>query len=421
MLRRLLRFAHNGSWRYRLKLKIVLAVFILVTLAITGEGFCFGEEFYPAKVRDISDREYEQAVIDLIDNAKESVVLGMYYITTQLERNNPVKLLLNDLVEAEKRGVEVRIYLNTKFPDVTYKEIVGDDEFKRLQDAGCEVYFIPQGRRMHDKLVIVDRRYVVEGSMNWSIIALKNNFESATLIDSPELAEEKIARLERIYQIQKKKEDAAERERQPLYLDSIIERIEIKKALVEDERYFPGMLKASDRRVMELYLILSAYSQARQSMDEIASAPMNRGLAMIGHGTKGLQKDEFFLNLEDAGLGLGLPASWDDESLRRQVIKALRTLEDRYGLIKVEFYHASDAHITMLPVSGESIMVETDVISPHDKDIQQRLKFLLMIKAVLEKEGKELTSVPQKEVVRRFHIAERTLEKALADLRKVID
>ncbi len=375
-----------------MKSKIVLAVFIL-TLTITGGGFCFGEESYPARVSDISDREYEQAIIELIDNAKESVVLGMYYISTQLETNNPVKLLLNDLVEAEKRGVQVRIYLNTKFPDVSYEELVGDDEFKRLKDAGCEVYFIPQGRRLHDKVVIVDRRYVIDGSMNWSIIALRNNFESATLIDSPGLAEEKIARLEGIYKTQKEKEDAEKRERTPLYLDSITERIEIKKTFLEDERYFPGMLKASDRRVMDLYLMLVAYSQK-------------------------LGKDEFFLNLEDAGLGLGLPAAWDDEALRRQVIKALRTLEDRYKLIKVEFYHATDAHITVLPVSGESVTIETNILGSYDKAIPQRLKFLLLVKALLEKEGKGLDSVPQKEIVRRFHIAERTLEKALADLKK---
>ncbi|NQT76030.1 MAG: hypothetical protein HQ566_05875 [Candidatus Omnitrophica bacterium] len=144
--------------------------------------------------------------------------------------------------------------------------------------------------------------------------------------------------------------------------------------------------------------------------------------------TKGLQKDEFFLRLEDAGLGLGLPESWDDESLRRQVIKALRTLQDRYDLIKVEFYHASDAHIIMLPVEGESVTVETKIIDSGRTQLSsalprtlrprsQRLKFLLMIKALLEKEGKGLDAVPQKEIVRRFHIAERTLEKALADLK----
>ncbi|MBL7132233.1 MAG: hypothetical protein ISS45_12680 [Candidatus Omnitrophica bacterium] len=138
--------------------------------------------------------------------------------------------------------------------------------------------------------------------------------------------------------------------------------------------------------------------------------------------TKGLQKDDFFLNLEDAGLGLGLPVSWDNESLRRQVIKALRTLEDRYNLIEVEFYHASDAHVTILPVQGESFTIETDTLDPRDKEIPQRLKFLLLVKELLEKEGKDLDSVPQKEIMRRFHIAERTLEKALAGgSEKVID
>ena len=374
-----------------MKSKILIVVFIL-TLAIIGEGFCFGGEFYSGRVKDISDREYEEAVIELIDNAKESVVIGMYHISTRLKANNPVKLLLNDLVEAEERGVEVRIYLNTKFPDVSYEELIGEDEFKRLEDAGCEVYFIPHGRKLHDKVVIVDRRYVVEGSMNWSIIALRNNFESVTLIDSPELAKEKIARLERIYQIQKEKEEGGEKERSPLYLDSIIDKMQIKKALLEDERYFPGMLKSSDRRVMDLYLILVAYSQK-------------------------LKKDEFFLRLEDTALGLGLPESWDDESLRRQVIKALRTLEDRYNLIEVEFSYASDAHVTILPVQGKSFIIETDTLDSHDKGIPQRLKFLLLVKALLEKEGKDLDAVPQKEIMRRFHIAERTLEKALADMK----
>ena len=148
------------------------------------------------------------------------------------------------------------------------------------------------------------------------------------------------------------------------------------------------MLKASDRRAMDLYLILLAYSQK-------------------------LEKDEFFLKLEDTALGLGLPVSWDDEALRRQVIRALRTLEDRYGLIEVEFYYASDAYITVLPVSGESFTIETSVVDSYDKEIPQRVKFLLLIKALLEEEGKDLDLVPQKEIMRRFHIAERTLEKAL--------
>jgi hypothetical protein len=69
-------------------------------------------------------------------------------------------------------------------------------------------------------------------------------------------------------------------------------------------------------------------------------------------------------------------------------------------------------------MSGENVTIETNIVDPHDKEIPQRLKFLLLVKALLEKEGKGLDSVPQKEIVQRFHIAEWTLEKALADLKK---
>ena len=372
-----------------MKSKIALVGFIL-TLTIMVEGFCFAGDIYDAKVQNISDREYEQAVINLIDNAKESIVVGMYYITTKVDTNNPVKLLLNDLVEAEQRGVGVRLYINTKLPDMSYDELKAEDEFKVLKDAGCELFFMPPGRRLHDKLVIVDERYLAEGSANWSVSALKNNFESMTLIESPELAKEKIDRLETIYRIQKEK--YADRDRSPIYLSSIAKELEIKDSLVKSKKYFPKMLSIHDRRAMDLYLILLAYSQQSGS-------------------------SSFFLNLEDVGLGLKMLESWDDESLRRQVIRSLRTLQYGYNLIEVEFNHGADARVKILPVKGKTFRIKTAVIDSYNKDIPQRLKCLRLIKALLSKEGKDLDSMPQKEIVRRFHISERTLEKALADLK----
>ena len=370
-----------------MKSKALLIIFIL-TLTIMVEGFCFAGETYDAKVSDVSDREYEQAVINLIDNAKESIVVGMYYITTQVDTNNPVKLLLNDLVEAEERGVEVRLYINTKLPDMSYDELKAEDEFKTLKDVGCELYFIPPGRRLHDKLVIVDKRYLLEGSANWSVSALKNNFESMTLIESPELAREKIDRLETIYRVQNDK--ASDKERSPLCLSSIVEELEIKDLLITSKKYFPKMLKVHDRRAMDLYLILLAYSQK-------------------------LDKSSFFLDLEDVALGLGMPESWDNEALRRQVIRSLRTLKHGYRLIEVEFNHDADARVKILPVKGESFIIKTAIIDSYNKDVPQRLKSLFLIEALLEKEGKDLDSIKQREIVKRFHISERTLEKVLSE------
>jgi len=55
-------------------------------------------EFYPAKVKDISDRKYEPAVIELLDNAKESIVVSMYIM--QAGEKGPVRLFMKDLEEA---------------------------------------------------------------------------------------------------------------------------------------------------------------------------------------------------------------------------------------------------------------------------------------------------------------------------------
>ena len=173
-------------------LTIILASVLLITAPLSAQG-----GFSPAKVKDISDRAYEPAVIELLDGAKESIVMSMYVISLGTKYNNPMRLLLNDLVEARERGVGVTVYLNTKFRDTREDDtrITESSAVKILKGAGCVVHFIKYRTRLHDKLIIVDRRFVVEGSTNWSISALRDNYESATLIDSPELATIKLARL----------------------------------------------------------------------------------------------------------------------------------------------------------------------------------------------------------------------------------
>ena len=70
--------------------------FFTFILAASVYSNDFGEGFHPAKVKDISDRKYEPAVIELLDNAKDSIVISMYILNPSTE---PVKLLLKDLEE----------------------------------------------------------------------------------------------------------------------------------------------------------------------------------------------------------------------------------------------------------------------------------------------------------------------------------
>ena len=175
--------------------RYIIAIITAVSL-ITTPTYSAGD-FLPSRVKDISDRKYEGAVIELLDNAKESIVISMYTINLGTTSNNPVKLLLNDLFEARERGVSVTIYLNTRLwvAGTAKKYYVKNSTLKELEEAGCVIHLMDFKRMLHDKLVIVDKRYVVEGSVNWSTSALKSNRESATLIDSPELAKIKLTRL----------------------------------------------------------------------------------------------------------------------------------------------------------------------------------------------------------------------------------
>jgi len=369
-------------------------VIILTTCIFTSFTLLYAQEgFISSQARDMSDRAYESAVIDLLDGAKESIVISMYVISLPNKKNNPVRLLLEDLIEARGRDVSVTLYLNTRFRNVdkTKLRLVENPALKRLEDAGCVVHLMPPNRMLHDKLVIVDSRYVVEGSTNWTVSALKNNFESATLIDSPELAKTKLLRLELLPVSTKPQR---EQPREPLYTENIAKILNIPKTLLQDKKYFSQMLTYQDRRSMDLYLMLLAHSHA-------------------------VNEKEFFLNLEAMGISLGMPETWTDTAIRRQVIKSLKMLQSQYKVINVRFFHGKDAWIEMLDIPGDTFTISSSLIkATSNKELSMRLKFLLIIKAFLNAEGEDISSVSANELAKRFHINRRTVNKAFRDLRK---
>jgi hypothetical protein len=369
--------------------------FFLVTLLTACAFLCISPVYTQAgfEPRDISDRAYEPAVIELLDGAKKSIVISMYHISLGTKYRNPVRLLLNDLVEARERKVSVTLYLNTRFKDVDKAKLrlIENPELKRLKDAGCIIHLMPSTRTLHQKLIIVDSRYVVEGSTNWSISALRSNFESATLIDSPSLAKIKLLRLELMPVMTKPQ---IKRLPRPVYIENIAKRIDIPEILIEDGKYFSRMLTRQDERSMDLYLILMAHSQA-------------------------IKKKEFFIDLESMGISLGMPDSWSDTALRRQVIRSLRKIKSDYGLIGVQFFHGKDAWVELMNIPGDSFSVSSGFIKPklHTK-YSMRLKFLLIIKAFLKANGEKIDSVSTGELAERFHVHRTTIGEALHELRE---
>ena len=59
----------------------------------------------------------------------------------------------------------------------------------KLQAAGVPVEVSEQARLLHHKFAVIDGRYVVTGSYNWTESAERRNRENLVILDCPEVAQ----------------------------------------------------------------------------------------------------------------------------------------------------------------------------------------------------------------------------------------
>jgi len=371
----------------KLKYRLLIAV-LIACLALTVAPLYSQEEFLPARVKDISDEAYEPAVVKLLDGAKESIVMSMYLISPGVDNNNPVNLLLNDLLEARDRGVGVTLYLNTRFSSKSKDEarILNTPAMKKLQDAGCNLHAMKSHRRLHDKLIIVDERYVVEASTNWSILALRGNYESATLIDSKDLARIKLARVKSFILPETPPQEKPDKE---LYIKNIPEEISIPKAFVTDKRYLPRMVRRKAIYTTRLYLMLLAYSQS-------------------------IDKRDFFVDMGAMGLSMGMPETYENSTLRQRVMGNLRDLKKRYRLINVKFFYNKDAWVELIDAPGDTFVISPEIIL--DEESSLRGKFYLIAQALLSSQGEDINTMSGREIEKRFHVYHSTIYRARKEM-----
>lgn len=346
-----------------------------------------------AEVFDISDRVYQGRLYALLDQARFSIVISMYLLLPGKDERHPVNRLLEDLLEARRRGVEVTVYLNTKFKNYNPAKLEEDPWLIRLKKAGVKLRLVSPVRRMHDKLVIIDRRYVVEGSMNWSVSAIADNLESATLIDSPELAEAKLKRFsffpiwgEEAKKIPAKRRRAAP-QRQELFPAGPPTFIEVPTVFIEQPQYFPRMLTNNRERSMKLFLLLIYLGKARG---------VNR----------------FILAPEAAGEFLEILPGQDRIAVRRQVIRVLKSLEKEEGLIQVRFRHGNETRVELLLPQGPTFLVSSEDLTPGQlADLTDNQILVRLIEAKLREENLRLEDLTAPEIQRRFHLQDGPLKR----------
>ena len=257
----------------------------------------------PAQVSDASDRAYEPVAIHLIDHAASTITLAMYYLKEGEQDRHPVSLLLNDLIEAARRGVRVEVYLNTKFAGKA-AAVLDRPWVARLRAAGVKVTGFNASRRWHGKLLIVDERYVLEGSTNWTVEALKSNGESNTLIDSPPLARQKLAYVRAWgVPLQKPPVEVAK----PLPAP---ETVSIPAAWLAPGGVMTQMVTQDDERGFDVLLLL-----LRRAAAEGAAA--------------------FSMDPVQLGRESGVPRSWFNFRARIEMFRVMRRLRRRYAVVAI--------------------------------------------------------------------------------------
>lgn len=279
----------------------------------------------PAQVADASDRAYEPVAIHLIDHAASSIVLAMYYLKEDEDDRHPVNRLVNDLREAAQRGVRVEVYLNTKFAGKA-AAVLDAPWVARLRADGVKVTGFTPGRRWHGKLLIVDERYVLEGSTNWSVEALKSNGESNTLMDSPPLARQKLARV-RAWGVPLPG-PVVETPLAPPAPETVL----VPTAWLARGGVMPQMVTRDDERGFDVLLLLLRRAAAE-------GAP------------------EFSVDFVQLGIESGLTTERGTIRTRVEILNVLRRLERRYAVVTVRVNYGREAWVTLTLPAGPTVEV----------------------------------------------------------------
>lgn len=93
--------------------------------------------------------------------------------------------LVASLAGASARGVEVVVKADKVQSAGQAQQIA----IAQLQDAGVIVEVSTQSRLLHDKFAVVDERWVITGSFNWTASAENRNRENVLILDCPDLAQ----------------------------------------------------------------------------------------------------------------------------------------------------------------------------------------------------------------------------------------
>lgn len=166
---------------------LLLCIGLVLGMAIAEIVYC---TLTPVVLADGSlevlvDRDYLPEVSGLMSRAQESIHVAMFsanYQTAPEYRDGSANRLLQQLVAARNRGVEVSVVMDD-WPE-------GNEKSKNyLERNNVPVRTLSFDGSLHAKLIVIDGEVVIVGSTNWSHHSLDKNHEANVIIKDPRIAE----------------------------------------------------------------------------------------------------------------------------------------------------------------------------------------------------------------------------------------
>ncbi len=166
--------------------KVILAILFLSSLSTLYPQHSFSLPAEDAQL--VLNDQYFQVAKKMIQEAKHSIQVMMFEMGYYDEHpDSPSNLLIKELISAKKRGVKVAVILEVKEGE-DRATVQNRHTGTILSEGGVEVIYDSLSKTTHAKLTVVDGKWSLLGSTNWTYHALTDNNEASVLIRSKEVA-----------------------------------------------------------------------------------------------------------------------------------------------------------------------------------------------------------------------------------------
>lgn len=141
-----------------------------------------------ASIGILEGTAYYERLPEFLRDAAASIKVAMFHAAFP-GPNHPTKLLLDELIAAKARGVDVRVVLDRDRETDPYMSLTINTKAKRyLEEHGVECRFDREDVLLHSKYVIVDEKLCVLGSHNWSAGSYFEFDDLSFVVQSNEIA-----------------------------------------------------------------------------------------------------------------------------------------------------------------------------------------------------------------------------------------